>query len=319
MNQLEPENKIMITYGRYQLDDTGIRQQNSSDSDYLFQWRNLGYVFSVPERTDGNVFQYNTEFYFAGGDFLGPFILECVHGTYQAPAFAELLGFIKKLDSCQAVFSAKTNFIRQWAPKLAGLQKAAEDFQKSPDLDSALKLGKLAWVSLDYELAETAFNKVLEIAPDNLDAKEAMAKIYLETDRELQAEPLLEQLLDVDPENPVYVRDVTQYYLLNDNDKVISSAEKLFELDQLEVEMRVELAKWYLVNLKFEEGVTILKSLHNSEFPEPVQKLAEKEIHQIDSLTQMGPIGKSMVALILKIAASWMSSRSRKYRKTEIK
>ena len=60
-------------------------------------------------------------------------------------------------------------------------------------------LGLSAWKSASYELAESAFARALELAPEHVKSMLNLSRVFLETDRPEEARTQIETALEIDP------------------------------------------------------------------------------------------------------------------------
>lgn len=234
------------------------------------------------------------------------------------------------------LLKAKINFIFLIFTGLTGMlvscgpsAEEKKEISKDVFVNTILGLGYLE--DNDLEVAEIAFLRVIELAPDestgyanlglvylrmgrNEEAQQQLLKaIDLEDDKpdirltlaktyemNQQQDKAIEQLryiLAIDPNHVKTLYELTQQYLLQDDPQRAEYLQRLIEVLPGNIVVKLELIEFYLKNEKTDEALEILEELQQ-QFPEfPVESVQYYQ-SAIDIL-QTGSAGEAMTPFIM--------------------
>ena len=155
------------------------------------------------------------------------------------------------------------------ANALAGLQSlgdAIEQIEEAIQLDPEQgslysNLGSFQARTGRLDEAQIAFEQAVQVAPDSADAHTALAQFYMATRRPALAEKALLQAIQLDPKYVLARRALTTLYA--ETGRPVQAGEHLKAIADIvgDVESRVELADFYLLTRRRDEGVTLLEEI----------------------------------------------------------
>jgi Tfp pilus assembly protein PilF len=143
---------------------------------------------------------------------------------------------------------------------LRELLKAQEDDPNNPSVESAL--GTVYFKREKYELSEKHYLRALALKPDFTQARNDLARSYIETGRYTRAEELLKQSLD-DLTYLNYPQTYANYGILefkkNNYEKAIYYLKKSLEKDRENCETQVYLGRSFLESNDLESAISQLE------------------------------------------------------------
>ncbi|MCK5703410.1 MAG: VCBS repeat-containing protein, partial [Cyclobacteriaceae bacterium] len=232
--------------------------------------------------------------------------------------------------------NTKINFIFLIFTVLAGLlvscgpsAEEKKEISKDVFINTILGLGYLE--DNDLEVAEVAFLRVIELAPDESTGYANLGLVYLRMGRNEEAQKQLLKAIDLEDDKPDirltlaktyemnqqqdkaieqlrYILDIhpnhvktlyelTQQYLIQDDPQRAEYLQRLIEVLPGNIVVKLELIEFYLKNEKADEALEILEELQQ-QFPEfPVESVQYYQ-SAIDIL-QTGNTGEALTPFIM--------------------
>jgi tetratricopeptide (TPR) repeat protein len=117
----------------------------------------------------------------------------------------------------------------------------------------AMRLGQVALVSGDLELAQQAFDDALAANPSNAGALAGSADLHKFAGRYEQAEPLYRRAIELEPKNPYHLLDYGEYFL----DRARASTFDPFQAGQWVTEARRQFARSYALDENIPETLAM--------------------------------------------------------------
>ncbi len=153
--------------------------------------------------------------------------------------------------------------------------------EKDPkDLDSFIMLGRLYKVTNDSAASEAAFNKALEISPDNEDAMTGLAMVYSYLGDTKRSADLLEKLTAKNPSPRAFAALAYSYEQLHDYPLAAATYRRALVLDPSNSDYKLDLAQDLAMAEQYDEALKVYQELADANPRDPVALLRMAQVYR---------------------------------------
>jgi len=126
-------------------------------------------------------------------------------------------------------------------------------------------LGYLYRASQRHEEALTMYTKLTELEPDNAEHFDMLSDVYVSLNDRGNAIQALDKLIALDPNNKAAIEKKNGLLIGGDIDEIIASQLKMVEMEPENTKYRMDLAKTYHGDTRFEKAIEQLKVITGKE------------------------------------------------------
>ncbi len=165
------------------------------------------------------------------------------------------------------------------------LNKAIEQYQKivelqPKDVDSWLFLGRLQRVAQNSLESEKAYNKALELEPDNQEAMIGLANVYLGLGDNQRAIQMFKRAADLNPSPRSLTTLAEAYENMRDYASAVQVLRKAVEMDPSDLDLQRGLAQDLLLTNQVPEAIKIYNAIAEADPKDPEAYLRLSQIYR---------------------------------------
>ncbi len=265
----------MFKYRGYKFDDHGIKKRLRWK--YAVLWDDVVSVDTIViRRRFGRYYETSLK----SIDGKDP-VIRCPKGNL--PEYVEVLNLILRKVP-QDLVSQKTRFVAKWGTEIGEINERERLLKQWP-LDPSLRksLARLYWVKFDFKKARKFLEQALKVNPDDTEALESMALIDRDQDRKIdKIIAQYERLLEIDPNNDLYLRMMATLCLNVDDERGVTSAKRLIKLRPYETAARMALGLYYFRKESFGEAKAVFGELAGVSSCNAIGEFSKKQIESIE-------------------------------------
>jgi tetratricopeptide (TPR) repeat protein len=170
--------------------------------------------------------------------------------------------------------------------------------QDPKDVDSLIMLGRLLKLTQNSAEAENAFQKALDLDPDNEDAISGLAMIYADGGDPKRASALFEKLTKKNPNPRAFAMLAASYEQMHDYALAANAYKAALQLDPSRIEIKDRLAQDLALSDQLDEALKLYQEIvtSNPQDPEPYLRMSQiyRQQKKFDLAQQAGDKAKAL-------------------------